>query len=116
MPVFTPMHNACKLVFDSECAHGARINASQTAQLEVKLDGFHGLRRVTKLVPKAHGGAVAYTGRLRDAMFRVYKEDLDVAVETLRRLGNSEEEIKKRMRTDWGYFLSKCRRFGGVGA
>ncbi|CAM9945330.1 unnamed protein product, partial [Sphacelaria rigidula] len=79
--------------------------------VELKLDGYHAIQRVTKLVPKAHGGAALYTARFRDAIFRVHKKDFDAAVEPLRHSGHSEEEIEERKRKGWRYFLSKCRRF-----
>lgn len=51
--------------------------------------------------------------RLRNALFMVHSADL-AAVETALRLsGKTSEEIEGKKKTDWAYFLRRCRRYDG---
>lgn len=44
--------------------------------LAVRLDIFHALNRISRLMKKGHGGFKAFMARLRDACFEVNLEDI----------------------------------------
>eukprot|EP00903_Cladosiphon_okamuranus_P019959 g18342.t1 len=82
----------------------------EAAWLCLRLDPFHAMQRLSKLILKSHGACRAYLARLRDAFFMVHKEDLAGVEEALRLQGMSPEEIEAKKNSDWGYFLQRCRR------
>lgn len=82
----------------------------QEAWLCLRLDPFHAMQRLSKLILKSHGACRAYLARLRDAFFMVHMEDLAAVEAALHLLGKSPEEIEAKKKTDWGYFLQRCRR------
>ena len=59
----------------------------------------------------ATGACAAYMARLRDALFMVHSEDLAAVEAALRLLGKTPEEIEEKKKTDWAYFLLRCRRY-----
>ena len=83
----------------------------QMGRLRLKLDPFHAMQRLSKLVLKSHGAYGAYMARLRDALFMVHSEDLAAVEAALRLLGKTPEEIEEKKKTDWAYFLQRCRRY-----
>lgn len=72
----------------------------QAALLSLRLDPFHAMQRLSKLILKAHGACRAYLARLRDALFMVYREDLAGVEEALRLLGKTPEEIQAKKNSD----------------
>lgn len=76
----------------------------------IKLDPFHAMQRLSKLVLKSHGACRAFLTRLRDAFFKVYRSDLEEVETALRQQGKSDGEIETIKEQTWGYFLSLCRR------
>ena len=64
--------------------------------LRLKLDPFHAMQRLSKLVLKSHGACGAYMARLRDALFMVHSEDLAAVEAALRLLGKTPEEIEEK--------------------
>eukprot|EP00904_Undaria_pinnatifida_P008491 jgi/Undpi1/4772/HiC_scaffold_18.g08125.m1 len=68
------------------------------------------MQRLSKLVLKSHGACGAYMARLRDALFMVHSEDLAAVEAALRLLGKTPAEIEEKKKTDWAYFLQRCRR------
>ena len=80
-------------------------------RLRLKLDPFHAMQRLSKLVLKSHGACGAYMARLRDALFMVHSEDLAAVEAALRLLGKTPEEIEEKKKTDGAYFLQRCRRY-----
>ena len=83
----------------------------QMGRLFLKLDPFHAMQRLSKLILKSHGACRAYMARLRDAFFMVHLEDLAAVEAALRSLGKTPAEIEEMKRTDWAYFLQRCRRY-----
>ena len=47
--------------------------------LKVRLDIFHALQRISRLVKKSHGAFKPFMARLRDACFIVNLEDIEEA-------------------------------------
>ena len=80
-------------------------------RLRLKLDPFHAMQRLRKLVLKSYGACGACMARLRDALFMVHSEDLAAVAASLRLLGKTPEEIEEKKKTDWAYFLQRCRRY-----
>ena len=80
-------------------------------RLRLKLDPFHAMQRLSKLVLKSHGACGACMARLRDALLMVHSEDLAAVESALRLLGKTPEEIEEKKKTDWAYFLQSCRRY-----
>ncbi len=78
--------------------------------LLVKLDAFHAMQRLSKLILKSHGACRAYLARLRDAFFKVNAEDLAAVEAALLQTGMSKEDIEVKKTKDWTYFLQRCRR------
>ena len=76
----------------------------------VRLDAFHAMQRLSKLVLKSHGACSAYLARLRDAFFMVNADDLTAAEADLRHKGMSQEDVDRKKERDWPYFLQRCRR------
>lgn len=68
------------------------------------------MQRLSKLILKSHGACRAFLARLRDAFFKVYAEDLAGVEAALLKAGMSQEEIDVKKRTDWAFFLQRCRR------
>ena len=65
-------------------------------RLRLKLDPFHAMQRLSKLVLKSHGACGAYMARLRDALFMVHSEDLAAMEATLRLLEKTPAEIEEK--------------------
>ncbi|CAN0004911.1 unnamed protein product, partial [Scytosiphon promiscuus] len=80
------------------------------AGLAVKLDAFHAMQRLSKLILKSHGACRAYLARLRDAFFKVNADDLAAVQAALLLAGMSQEEVDAKKAKDWAYFLKRCRR------
>ena len=80
-------------------------------RLRLKLDPFHPMQRLSKLVLKSHGACGAYMARLRDALFMVHSDDLAAVEAALHLLGKTPAEIEEKKKTDWAYFLQTCRRY-----
>lgn len=68
------------------------------------------MQRLSRLVLKSHGAFRAYFARLIDAWFMVVSEDLAAVEAALLRLGMSQQEIDAKKKSDWRYFLERCRR------
>ena len=83
----------------------------QMGRLRLKLDPFHAMQWLSKLVLKRHGACGAYMARLRDALSMLHSEDLAALEAALRLLGKTPEEIEEKKKTDWAYFLLRCRRY-----
>lgn len=83
----------------------------QMGRLFLKLDPFHAMQRLSKLILKSHGACRAYMARLRDAFFMVHSEDLAAVEAALLSLGMTPPEIEEKKKTDWAYFLQRCRRY-----
>lgn len=49
---------------------------TKTHMLKVRLDIFHALQRISRLVKKSHGAHRTFMSRLRDACFIVNKDDI----------------------------------------
>ena len=58
-----------------------------------------------------YGACGAYMARLINALFMVHSEDLAAVEAALRLLGKTPEEIEEKKKTDWAYFLLRCRRY-----
>ena len=69
----------------------------------VRLDAFHAMQRLSKLVLKSHGACSAYLARLRDAFFMVNADDLAAAEADLRHKGMSQEDVDGKKVRDWPY-------------
>lgn len=82
----------------------------KVAGLAVKLDAFHAMQRLSKLILKSHGACRAYLARLRDAFFKVNADDLAAVQAALLQAGMSQEEVDAKKAKDWAYFLKRCRR------
>lgn len=80
------------------------------AGLVVKLDAFHAMQRLSKVILKSHGACRAYLARLRDAFFKVNAADLAALQAALRLAGMSQAEVNEKKAKDWAYFLKRCRR------
>ncbi|CAN0493611.1 unnamed protein product, partial [Laminaria digitata] len=76
----------------------------------VRLDAFHGITRITKLVPKAHGACLPFMAILRDAFFMVNKADVRATERVLAIEGKTDAQIAAMKETDWGFFLRNARR------
>ena len=76
----------------------------------IKLDPFHAMQRLSKLILKSHGAYRAFLTRLRDVFFKVYRSDLEHVEAALRQQGMSAEEIQTKKEQNWGFFLKPCRR------
>ena len=76
----------------------------------IKLDPFHAMQRLSKPVLKSHGTCRAFLTRLRDALFKVYRSDLEEVETALGQQGKSDAEIETMKKKNWGYFLSLYRR------
>jgi hypothetical protein len=68
------------------------------------------MQRISRTIKLKHGAAHAFLARLRDAFFVVSKEDLDAVCAFLQKQNLSKEEIEKKKKEDWVYFLKHCRR------
>ncbi|CAN0113688.1 unnamed protein product [Laminaria digitata] len=92
---------------------------------KVRLNVFHALQRISRLVKKNHGafnpfGAPyrdqnndnfgPFMARLRDAFFIVNSEDIKEAKRSLEAQGINLEEVAEHREKNWTYFLRKCRR------
>ena len=82
----------------------------QDKGMSVRLDAFHAMQRLSKLVLKSHGACSAYLARLRDAFFMVNADDLAAAEADLRHKGMSQEDVDRKKERNWPYFLQRCRR------
>ncbi|CAN0373205.1 unnamed protein product [Pylaiella littoralis] len=82
----------------------------KVAGLVVKLDAFHAMQRLSKLILKSHGACGAYLARLRDAFFTINAEDLAAVEAALLQAGMSQDEVDIKKTKDWAYFLKRCRR------
>eukprot|EP00904_Undaria_pinnatifida_P000836 jgi/Undpi1/10753/HiC_scaffold_29.g13201.m1 len=71
----------------------------EMGQLRLKLDPFHAMQRLSKLVHKSHGACGAYMARLRDALSMVHSEDLAAVEAALRLLGKTPAEIEEKKKT-----------------
>ena len=80
-------------------------------RLRLKLDPFQPLQRLSKLVLKSHGECGAYMARSRVALFMVHSEDLAAVEAGLRLLAKTPAEIEEKKKTDWVYFLQRCRSY-----
>ncbi|CAN0514976.1 unnamed protein product, partial [Laminaria digitata] len=76
----------------------------------VRLDAFHGMTRITKFVPKAHGACLPFTAILRDAFFMVNKADVRATERVLANKGKTDAQIAAMKETNWGFFLRNARR------
>ena len=76
----------------------------------IKVDPLHSMQRLTKLVIKSHGACRAFLARLRDALFKVYRSDLEEVETALHQQGKSDTEIETTKEKNWGFALSLCRR------
>lgn len=68
------------------------------------------MQRISKLILKSHGACRAYLARLRDATFLVHEKDLEETEAALREQGLRQDAIDMKKKTEWGYFLQRCRR------
>ena len=76
----------------------------------MRLDVFHGMNRITKLVPNAHGAFPIFTALLRDCFFMVNKADIEAVERVLQSEGKGAAEIEQMKRKDWAFFLKNSRR------
>ncbi|CAN0211223.1 unnamed protein product, partial [Laminaria digitata] len=76
----------------------------------VRLDAFHGMTRITKLVSKAHGACLPFTAILRDAFFMVNRADVRASERVLANQGMTEAQIAAMKETNWTFFLRNARR------
>ncbi|CAN0310195.1 unnamed protein product, partial [Laminaria digitata] len=80
---------------------------------KVRLDVFHALQRISRLVKKNHGAFKPFMARLRDAFFIVNSEDIKEASFVERSLeaqGMHPEEVAEFREKNWTFFLRNCRR------
>ena len=80
-------------------------------RLRLKLDSFHAMQWLSRLVLKSHGACAAYMARPRDALYMVYSEDLAAVEAALRLLGKTPAKIDEKKKTDWEYILQRCHRY-----
>lgn len=83
--------------------------AAVAHSLPVQLDGFHGMTRITKLVPKGHGARLIFVALLRDCFFMVNKGDIEAVERALENKGKSIAEVSQRKDKTWSFFLQNVR-------
>ncbi|CAN0585127.1 unnamed protein product, partial [Laminaria digitata] len=76
----------------------------------VRLDLFHGLQRISRLVKKSHGAFKPFMARLRDACFIVNRDDIAEAKRALESGGMTPEKVQELRENNWTFFLRHCRR------
>lgn len=80
------------------------------ARVNMRLDIFHALNRIARVLKKSHGAFCTFMAKLRDAFFLVCLEDMELVEEVLKNIGFSDLEIKDKKDQDWVFFLHYCRR------
>ncbi|CBJ28935.1 similar to Werner syndrome protein [Ectocarpus siliculosus] len=78
--------------------------------LQVRLDIFHALQRISRLCKKSHGAFKPFMARLRDACFIVNQDDIKEVEQALGSKGMTPEAVAEYKDKNWTYFLRNCRR------
>ena len=74
--------------------------------LEVLLDPFHGMFRISKRLYKKHGAFIPFMKRFRDAVFLLDADDVKMCEDYLRtKRGMDEAAIAKYKQTNWSWFV-----------
>ncbi|KAJ3078310.1 hypothetical protein HK102_004587 [Quaeritorhiza haematococci] len=76
----------------------------------VRLDSMHGMQRVGRHLKKTHRALNfrPFMACLRDAIFMINKDDVEMICAALKQDGLLKANIQKKMETNWVYFLKHC--------
>ncbi|CAM9376638.1 unnamed protein product [Sphacelaria rigidula] len=87
-----------------------QLSEERRRMLKVRLDIFHALQRLSRLLKKSHGAFRPFMARLRDACFIVNLADNKEARLALKAQGMKPEEVATYKKKNWTFFLRNCRR------
>lgn len=78
--------------------------------LRIRLDAFHSLQRLSKVLKKTHGCFAIFMSRIRDAMFIIDIESRENLFELLRKRGVTEADIADLQKFNYSYIVRRCQR------
>ena len=92
---------------DYSVDYGDKYDDSTAWVQRVLLDAFHGMDRVLKTIPTAHGWQPDFKLALRDAIFLWHRDDYDAVIEVCQRRG---WDFQRLMKCRSSYVLRRVRR------